>query len=438
MAGLTKAACGHSEVLHGKTRTRFSPQTRKPQRFSFLQNGLSEEKQRLQSFEDLPISGEIIHSLRELGFQQMFPIQAAAIGPLLEGRDVIGQAKTGTGKTAAFGVPMIQKIDRKEDSVQGLVLAPTRELALQLTSDLNEYGKYLSVRTLAVYGGQPIYAQMQALQDTVHIVVGTPGRVIDHLCRGTLLFDRVRTVVLDEADRMLDMGFRDDIEFILQRTPSDRQTSMFSATMPKEIQDLASQHMYNPEKILVSKDEIAVEQIEQLYRLVNPERKFQALCDTIAEGSVQRALIFCSTKYGADQLGRRLGRIRRDVAVIHGDLTQPQRELALENFRRGRVRFLVATDIASRGLDIDGISHVINYDVPNDPLSYFHRIGRTGRAGATGIAVTLVSRREITTLRRIQSLTNTRMHELNAGSSPSFAKEPLPALQHPSRVPNGL
>jgi ATP-dependent RNA helicase DeaD len=307
---------------------------------------------------------------------------------------------------------MVQRIDKSLDAVQGLVLVPTRELAVQVASDLNEFGKYLSIRSLAVYGGQPIYGQMDALQRTVHIVVGTPGRVIDHISRGTLVLDRVNFVVLDEADRMLDMGFREDIEFILGRTPSDRQTAMFSATMPDEILSLASQNMYNPEKILVSRDEIAVEEIEQLYRQVDPERKFQALCDILNDQSVHRALIFCSTKIGTDRLGYRLSRVRRDVAVIHGDLTQPQRERALENFRRGRVRFLVATDVASRGLDIDGVSHVVNYDVPSDPLLYFHRIGRTGRAGASGVAVTLVSRHEMMDLKRIQSMTNTRMHEL--------------------------
>jgi len=246
----------------------------------------------------------------------------------------------------------------------------------------------------------------------VHIVVGTPGRIIDHLSRGTLLLDRVSFAVLDEADRMLDMGFREDIELILSRTPSQRQTAMFSATMPDEILSLAAQNMYNPEKILVSRDEIAVEEIEQLYRQVDPERKFQALCDIMNQKQVQRALIFCSTKIGADRLAYRLSRVRRDVSVIHGDLTQPQRERALENFRRGRVRFLVATDVASRGLDIDGVTHVVNYDVPSDPLLYFHRIGRTGRAGASGVAVTLVSRREMMDLKRIQSMTNTRMQEL--------------------------
>jgi len=366
----------------------------------------------MQKFEELPIAGEVIQSLKELGFQEMFPIQAAAILPLLQSRDVIGQAKTGTGKTAAFGIPMVEKVDRSLDAVQGLVLVPTRELAVQVASDLNQFGKRLSVKSLAVYGGQPIYGQMDALQRTVHIVVGTPGRIIDHISRGTLLLDRAGFVVLDEADRMLDMGFREDIEFILSRTPSDRQTAMFSATMPDEILSLASRHMYNPEKTLVSKDEIAVEEIEQLYRQVDPERKFQALCDILDNQSVHRALIFCSTKIGADRLGYRLSRMRRDVAVIHGDLTQPQRERALENFRRGRVRFLVATDVASRGLDIDGVTHVVNYDVPSDPLLYFHRIGRTGRAGASGIAVTLVSRREMMDLKRIQSMTNTRMHEL--------------------------
>jgi ATP-dependent RNA helicase DeaD len=383
----------------------------------------------MKRFEELPIMGGIVRSLNELGFREMFPIQAEAIGPLLEGRDVIGQAKTGTGKTAAFGVPMIQRINRSEDAVQGLVLVPTRELAVQVTSDLNRYGKYLSIRALAVYGGQPIYGQMQALQNTVHIVVGTPGRVIDHLSRGTLVLDDARMVVLDEADRMLDMGFRDDIEFILRRTPNERQTAMFSATMPDEIIELTSYHMYHPEKILVSRDEIAVEEIEQLYRVVDPERKFQALCDIMSQKSVRRALIFCSTKIGADRLGSKLSRVRKDIAVIHGDLTQPQRERALENFRRGRVRFLVATDVASRGLDIEGISHVVNYDLPNDPLLYFHRIGRTGRAGASGIAVTLVSHREMSDLKRIQGMTNTRIHELREQLNPSFARNPQPPFR---------
>jgi ATP-dependent RNA helicase DeaD len=366
----------------------------------------------MQEFEELPISGEIIKSLREIGFREMFPIQSAAMLPLLQSRDVIGQAKTGTGKTAAFGVPMLQKIDKSIDAVQGLVLVPTRELAVQVASDFNRFGKYLSVRSLAVYGGQPIYGQMDALQRTVHIVVGTPGRVIDHIQRGTLVLDHVSFVVLDEADRMLDMGFIEDIDFILGRTPSDRQTAMFSATMPDEILSLAARHMYNPEKILVSRDEIAVEEIEQMYRQVDPERKFQALCDILNNQTVQRALIFCSTKIGADRLGYRLSRLRRDVAVIHGDLTQAQRERALDDFRRGRARFLVATDVASRGLDIEGITHVINYEVPSDPLLYFHRIGRTGRAGASGVAVTLVSRHEMMDLKRIQGMTNTRMHQL--------------------------
>ena len=366
----------------------------------------------MQKFEELPIVGEINRSLKEIGFREMFPIQAAAILPLLQGRDVIGQAKTGTGKTAAFGIPMLQKIDKSLDAVQGLVLVPTRELAVQVASDFNRFGKYLAVKSLAVYGGQPIYGQMDALQRTVHIVVGTPGRIIDHISRGTLVLDQVSFVVLDEADRMLDMGFKEDIEFILGRTPSDRQTAMFSATMPDEILSMASRHMYNPEIILVSRDEIAVEEIEQLYHQVDPERKFQALCDILNNQSVQRALIFCSTKIGTDRLGYRLSRIRRDVAVIHGDLTQAQRERALDNFRKGRVRFLVATDVASRGLDIEGITHVVNYDVPRDPLLYFHRIGRTGRAGASGVAVTLVSRHEMTDLRHIQSLTKTHMHLL--------------------------
>jgi len=364
-----------------------------------------------QGFEQLPVKGEILRGLNDLGFKEMFPIQTAAITPLLEGRDVIGQAKTGTGKTAAFGVPMIERIDPRDDSVQALILVPTRELAQQVASDLKDYGKYLSVKVLAVYGGVPIYSQMEALQNTVHIVVGTPGRMIDHLTRGTLLLDNVRFAVLDEADRMLDMGFRDEMDFILGRTPEGRQTAMFSATMPDEVLTLASRHMHAPEEIFVSKDEIAVEDIDQLYHMVDPERKYQALCSIMGQKAVTRALIFCSTKHGADRLVQRLSRTRRDVAVIHGDLTQPQRERALSDFRRGHIRFLVATDVASRGLDINGVTHVVNYDVPNDPLLYFHRIGRTGRAGASGTAVTLVSRREMGDLKRIQNMTNTRMRE---------------------------
>ena len=283
------------------------------------------------------------------------------------------------------------------------------------------------MKTLAVYGGQPIYGQMEALQNTIHIVVGTPGRIIDHLKRGTLVLDEVRTVVLDEADRMLDMGFIDDIGFILSRTPTQRLTAMFSATMPEEILGLAARHMYNPEKLLVSRDEIAVEEIEQLYHVVDPERKFQALCNIMADRSLDRGLIFCSTKIGADRLVYRLRKTRRDVAVIHGDLSQSQRDRALEDFRRGRVRFLVATDVASRGLDIEGVSHVVNYDMPRDPNSYFHRIGRTGRAGAAGIAVTLVSRREMPELKRIQSMSKIRIQQMVA---------PQLVNTHPMNNPN--
>jgi ATP-dependent RNA helicase DeaD len=368
-----------------------------------------------RSFEMLPIRREIVHGLNDLGFGEMFPIQAVAIRPLLEGKDVMGQAKTGTGKTAAFGIPMVQLVNMMDDFVQGIILVPTRELAQQVASDLKAFAKYLPVKVLAVYGGAPIYGQMEALQNIIHIVVGTPGRIIDHIRRGTLILNGVRFVVLDEADRMLDMGFRDDMDFILSRTPEQRQTAIFSATLPDEILGLASRHMRAPEKIFVSKDEIAVEEINQLYHLVDSERKFQALCSIMGQQTVSRALIFCSTKIGADRLVGRLSRTRRDVAVIHGDLTQSQRERALTDFRRGRIRFLVATDVASRGLDIDGVSHVVNFDVPTDPLLYFHRIGRTGRAGARGTAVTLVSRREISDLRRIQTMSKIQMKEWGNG-----------------------
>jgi ATP-dependent RNA helicase DeaD len=378
-------------------------------------------------FEELAVNEKIVRSLEELGFSEPFPIQVAAIGPLLDGRDIIGQAKTGTGKTAAFGIPMLQHVDVDKDAVQGLVLAPTRELAQQVASDLNHYGKYMGVKVLAVYGGVPVYDQMEALQHIVHIIVGTPGRVIDLVNRGVLLINQASFVVLDEGDRMLDMGFIDDIEYVLSRTAEPRQTAMFSATMPEEILALAGRHMRYPEKLLISQDEIAVEEIVQFYIPVDFRRKFQELLSLIEKKEVTRALVFCATKIGADELGHKLMRVRRDVAVIHGDLTQEQRDRSLASFRAGKVRFLIATDVASRGLDIDGISHVINYDVPAEPLQYFHRIGRTGRAGARGTAVTLVTQHEMADIHRIQQLTQQPLRRLNADSrSPTTPKLTVP------------
>jgi len=366
----------------------------------------------LQKFEDLPLSPEILRGIRDLEFTELFPIQAQAIMPLLNGKDVIGQAQTGTGKTAAFGIPMLERLQRNERQVQGLVIVPTRELALQVADHLNRFGKYTPLRAVPIYGGESIQKQIYALQRGAQIAVGTPGRVIDHIRRGTLRLNAVRVVVLDEADRMLDMGFRDDIDYILSRVPRQRQLSLFSATIDSEAMQISYRYMTNPEKILVSKDEIALPQITQLYAKVNPRDKFDVLCKLIEEENVNRAIIFCRTRHGAARLSRDLHRCGFNAEAIHADLTQPQREGIIEAFRRNQIHLLVATDIAARGLDIEGITHIINYDVPFDALMYFHRIGRTARVGRDGTAITLVSYGELADFEKIQSLTKTTITEI--------------------------
>jgi len=368
--------------------------------------------QTVQRFEDLPLSPEILRGIKELEFEELFPIQAQAIIPLLQGRDVIGQAQTGTGKTAAFGVPMLERLQRNEKRVQGLVLVPTRELAIQVADHVNQFGKYTPLRALPVYGGEPIQKQIFALQRGIQVVVGTPGRVIDHLKRGTLRLNMVKVVVLDEADRMLDMGFRDDIDYILARVPPKRQLSLFSATIDTFVMGIAHRYMDNPEKILVSKDEIALPQITQLYTVVNPREKFDVLSKLIEKGNIRRAIVFCRTRLGAARLADKLRHYGFDAEAIHADLSQAQREAIIDAFRSHRIRLLVATDVAARGLDIEDITHILNYDVPFDSLMYFHRIGRTARVGKEGTAITLVAYGELSELERIQTLTRTRIERM--------------------------
>jgi ATP-dependent RNA helicase DeaD len=367
----------------------------------------------LQRFEDLPLSPEILRGIKDLEFEELFPIQAQAILPLLQGRDVIGQAQTGTGKTAAFGVPMLERLQRNDKHVQGLVLVPARELALQVADHINYFSKYTPLRALPVYGGESIQKQIFALQRGVQVVVGTPGRVIDHLKRGTLGLSAVKVVVLDEADRMLDMGFRDDIDYILARVPSKRQLSLFSATIDSNVMEISHRYMDEPEKILVSKDEIALPQITQFYTVVNPREKFDVLCRLLGKEKIERAIIFCRTRVGAARLADKLRDYSYDAEAIHADLSQAQREAIIEAFRNHRIHLLVATDVAARGLDIEGITHILNYDVPFDPLMYFHRIGRTARVGKEGTAITLVAYGELSELERIRALTRTRMEKIN-------------------------
>lgn len=363
-------------------------------------------------FEDLPISPELKRGIADLGFTEMFPIQERAIPRLLDSRDVVGQAKTGSGKTCAFGLPLIQKLDWKSRHVQGLVLVPTRELCVQVASDLGKYAKYTPVRATTIYGGVDIEKQFRELRSGVQIVVGTPGRVIDHLKRGTLLLDRLSVLVLDEADRMLDMGFIDDIEYILRQTPRRKQVSLWSATIDENTRFLSRRYMQNPEMILVSKDEIAVEEIDQRYIRVAAYEKLEILEKLIRHLGIDRAMIFCQMRETVDELTQQLKRDGFDVEAIHGQLSQARREQVLDAFRNWRLSLLVATEVAARGLDIEDVPFIINYEVPSDPLMYFHRIGRTARAGKSGVAITLASFEEEDALRDIQSLTSTPIKKM--------------------------
>jgi len=370
----------------------------------------------MQHFKDLPLSQEVMRSVEDLGFGDLFPIQAQAIIPLLRGRDVIGQAQTGTGKTAAFGIPMVERLNPRLNKVQGLVLEPTRELAIQVAEHIGRLGKYAVFRVLPVYGGASIRKQISALERGVHIVVGTPGRIIDHLKRGTLSLTSVKVVVLDEADRMLDMGFLDDVEYILSKVPAQRQTNLFSATIDQSVMSLCNRYMANPEKILVSKDEIALTQIDQYYMVVNRANKFRILRDVLDKDPIERAIIFCRTRKYTTMLSDRLKALGYDAKPLHAGLTQPQREFVINLFRKGRLRLLVATDVAARGLDIQGITHIINYDVPVGALVYFHRIGRTARMGREGTAITFVGYGELAQFNSIKALTKTTIKELETSA----------------------
>ena len=368
----------------------------------------------IQSFRDLPLSVEVLKGIEELGYEELFPIQAQAIKPLLEGKDVIGQAQTGTGKTAAFGVPMVEQLNPEVKRVQGLVLVPTRELAVQVAENIHLFAKYTKIRVLAVYGGASIERQIRELFRGVQIVVGTPGRIIDLLERRVLDLSLVKSVVLDEADRMLDMGFIDDINYILSKASTHRQTSLFSATIDESVMRVCNRYMRNPSKILVSKDEIALTQMKQYFTIVNQTGKFEALCKILREDHVDKAIIFCRTRRDTSRLTDQLRRKGYRAEALHAGFTQPQRDRAIADFRSGRLKLLVATDVAARGLDIQGITHIINYDVPMDPPVYFHRIGRTARMGGEGTAITLVSYGELSNFNNIKALTKTAIEEVGS------------------------
>ncbi|MGA7141301.1 MAG: DEAD/DEAH box helicase, partial [Nitrososphaeraceae archaeon] len=334
----------------------------------------------MTSFQELGLSAEVLRALDENGFKDPFPIQELSIPLILKGMDVIGQAHTGTGKTAAFSLPILNNIKRN-GPIQALILVPTRELAMQVTNEIRKFSKYVGIRTLAVYGGQSMSLQITQLRKGVQIVVATPGRLIDHVKRGTIQLEAAKFVVLDEADRMLDMGFIDDIKFILFYVDEDRQTCLFSATIPPEISRLAQDYMKNPHEVKLNEEEISLDTIDQSYLIVEERQKFKHLCNFIKSRDEKQTIVFAATKQRTQRLAIELKQQGLRAITIHGDLSQKQRDDSMHRFRTGTEDILVATDIAARGIDVPAIGHVINYDIPDDPMIYFHRIGRTARAG---------------------------------------------------------
>jgi ATP-dependent RNA helicase DeaD len=357
----------------------------------------------MTAFRDLGLAPEIQTALDELGYVVPTPIQEQAIPELLAGHDVIGQAQTGTGKTAAFGLPLLQYLDPDSDEVQAIVLTPTRELCIQVTQALRAYAEHLPVEIVAVFGGAPIKSQQAQLRAGGQVVVATVGRMMDLMSRRSLVLTSARYVVLDEADEMLDLGFIEDVEKILRQCPNGRQTGLFSATMPPPIRRLAEQYMYDPVTIRVTPKQLTVDAIEQAYLEVPGREKAAKLVDLLRAEEPEQAIIFCRTKIGAARLDRTLQDKGLDVKALHGDMSQGSRDGVMIAFKEHRVRLLVATDIAARGLDIEHVTHVINYDVPDTTEAYVHRIGRTGRVGRTGRAITLVTpsqRKEIPRIER--------------------------------------
>ncbi len=358
------------------------------------------------NFEDFNLSKETMKSISEIGFEEPTPIQVSAIPLILNQCDIMGQAQTGTGKTAAFGIPIAERYQNGRKPF-AIVLEPTRELAVQVAQEVHKIGRYKNIRVLPVYGGASIEMQIKALQQGVNVVVGTPGRVIDLLNRRILSLSEIRIVVLDEADEMLDMGFIEDIETILKATPGERQTLLFSATIPHQIMNIARQYMRNPEKIQVNIKEVVIAKIKQTFYEVREEDKVHALSRILDVEGPQLAIVFCHTKRKVDEVSMKLSQLGYNAGAIHGDYTQARRDDVMNKFKRGMLDILVATDVAARGLDIKNVTHVINYGIPQHPDNYVHRIGRTGRAGKSGIAITLVTPREYKHLRLIEKTART-------------------------------
>lgn len=373
----------------------------------------------MKTFAEFGLEPKVLQAITELGFEESTPIQEKAIPVALTGSDMIGQAQTGTGKTAAFGIPLITKIDTAEDRVVALIMTPTRELAIQVAEEIGKLSRFKGIRSLPIYGGQDIGRQIRALKKRPQIIIGTPGRLLDHINRKTIRLDDVQTVVLDEADEMLDMGFMEDITSILSQVPDERQTMLFSATMPPNIQKLANTFLRDPQHVSVMPKQVSAPLIEQNYIEVPERMKFDALSRLLDMQSPELAIVFGRTKRRVDELAEGLQKRGYSADGLHGDLSQNQRDAVMRKFRDGSIDVLVATDVAARGLDVSGVSHVINFDLPQDPESYVHRIGRTGRAGKEGSAWSFVTPREIDHLHFIERVTR---HRISRKPVPSLAE----------------
>lgn len=362
----------------------------------------------MRTFGEVGLSEKILKAIESIGYEEPTRIQEEVIPVILEGKDVIAQAQTGTGKTAAFGMPLVDMLN-ENGGLQALVLLPTRELAIQVAGEMRKFAKYKKLKEVAIYGGQPIDRQIKTLKMGVNIVVGTPGRILDHLNRKTLNLSKIKYVILDEADEMLDMGFIEDIESILKGVNEDRQTLLFSATMPKEIIGIAKKYMKNPVNISVMPKEVTVSTVKQYYLSVTESNKLDIFTKVLDANDIQSGLVFCRTKKSVDELVESLQALGFSVEGIHGDYNQNHRLNSINKFKDGVIDFLIATDVAARGLDIENITHVFNYHIPENPEAYVHRIGRTGRAGRTGVAITLVQPRELKLLKTIEKYTKSKI-----------------------------
>ena len=373
----------------------------------------------MKTFQEFNLGPKVLRAITEMGFEESTPIQEQAIPIAMDGRDLIGQAQTGTGKTAAFGIPLVDRIEVTEERIVALIMCPTRELAIQVAEEIEKLGRFKGIRSLPIYGGQDIVKQIRALRKKPQIIIGTPGRLLDHINRKTIKLDDVRSVILDEADEMLDMGFLEDIQSILSQVPSERHTMLFSATMPENIKKLAQQFLNNPEHVSVIPMQVSAPLIQQSYIEVQERQKFEALSRLLDMESPDLAIIFGRTKRRVDELAEALQKRGYSAEGLHGDMSQNQRDAVMRKFRDGSIDVLVATDVAARGLDVSGVTHVVNFDMPQDPESYVHRIGRTGRAGKEGTSWTFVTPRELDHLHFIEKITR---HRISRKSLPTLAE----------------